>query len=961
MWSCVQVVGAYAEDLGIEDEELRIKAVKLLGAIFLVGSYHGDFSQAFAEFKRRSVDKDPDVRKALVNVMHALVTKRQEMGKILMHDDWNYMGASREAPLLTLVIDPDEGVRREAVAAVLSSCLVNADAVPQGIIEVVAERVLDKKPSVRKQAMEGLAMLWQKYCGPFSAERLPKNVSDRFGWIPSKLLGIPVTESSLRNTVLHCVEDICPSPLNDVRSSAEVVLKKCLSLIPVLASFNPNIVLDEEKLLEDLLTARCNDTGVCESVLKTIAVAGKSMTSLCKSKTVIGTIKELCSHDSWVVAKYAMRAVVALGYDNRNTLIKVAEEAAGHASSFSKKLPSSLRVLCEVARVCPEALAKDREAVSKFVHKRLLQGAWPASAGKKDRIVVIDSKIQGLKLLTMLSLHEDEATTVLELCEEIIANQGEIQSGENATSKNDKVTLRKTAGLCILKIAKEAGAQSRVSPAIFATLSRLFEDEERAVKDAMMKKVHKGTAVQQGKLPFRFVSLLAMVMHDTDSGLVDRGKNFLRHTLLVMSRLRKQTGSEVASIMPESVFSWLVYLLVVHHEYADPDEDATQASVAFKKYFEAFFISVPTEDQNSQSMQQLLEYIQKCSVPSAAAAQGTPKIIDRNKGLASDVALKLLQHKRWASKGGFSATSSASKIVDASIFCPKGKGEETTSALAVSPVKAASGKSKAASKKDAKASKTSSVFEMDSPAKSPIKSRRSEADSQGQEDLHMKDEDVHMDDDEVASGKSKVKAASGKSKAASKKGKTSSVSDMVAPAKSPIKSRRSEAESQGQEDLHMKDEDIHMDDDEAASGKSKVKAAGGKSKVASKKGAKASKTSSVFEMDSPATSPIKSRRSEADSQGHEDVTMKDEDVHMDADDGAEAFDFDSSEQPKEHGRRSHSIGHAPSSGKKVLCPCASACLAAPFLSMINLQAGLCCGHADVCFRHADMCWFWFAG
>ena len=56
----------------MEEAASRIKAVKLLGAIFSVGSFSVDFSQVFTEFKRRIFDKDPDVRKAMVSVLHHL-------------------------------------------------------------------------------------------------------------------------------------------------------------------------------------------------------------------------------------------------------------------------------------------------------------------------------------------------------------------------------------------------------------------------------------------------------------------------------------------------------------------------------------------------------------------------------------------------------------------------------------------------------------------------------------------------------------------------------------------------------------------------------------------------------------------------------------------------------------------------------------------------------------------------
>jgi sister-chromatid-cohesion protein PDS5 len=894
---------------------LRIKAVKLLGAVFAVGSYHNDFSQAFAEFKRRSVDKETDVRKALVNVMQALVTKRPEMGKILMEDEWNYMGGSREAPLLKLVIDPDEGVRKDAVSAVLSACLLNSDAVPHAIVEYVAERIMDKKPSVRKLAMEGLAMLWQKYCAPVDSSRLPRSVSDRFGWIPSKILMIQSAEA--RPIVLHCIEDICLEPLNDERSIAEVALgffsdldakakdnlitllklrgrfcehfvkfchlreqvatdmdledgekseekmlqkasqffsdpasaydhlqklhamkaqvgikiwqlleklvktpvdhadtlkiqdevlkrlgpkhpqlsfaktliaklsdrcfgvdfirlvfnaavddsnlgtdaKKCLTLIPQIAIFNKNLVLGEEKSLEALLTSRCDDAAVCQSVLRTIAVAGEQMPGLRKIKTCIATVKDLCMHDSWEVAKYAVRSLVALGCDDQSTLSKLSQKAAVHVS-FGNKLPSALRVLTEVARVCPEAVEKDRETVSKFVRRRLLQGSWPASAGKKERNVVIDSKVQGLKLLTVFSFHDDEGNSkaALELLQEIISNGGEILSGDSSTPKSDKVTLRKTAGSCVLKIAKQSRVQSLVSPSVFSTLSRLLEDEERIVKETMLNKLFKGTAVEHGKLPFRFASLFAFVVHDTDSGVAERGKTQLRNTLMIMSKLKKQTGSEVINIMCEHIIPWLIYLLVVHHEYADPDEDATQSSLAYKKYFELFFACVPHEEHNSSSVQQILHFIRKCSVPAAAAAHTSAKVIERNIGLATEVAERILLNKRWSSKAFL--TTALPKVVDASIFCESGKirvGDELA-AFAFSPAKAAGAASKASNTKTGNQRVASAASVLGSPPKS----RKRKIESAEADCMLIDDEQADFDfDHEPETGNPKGKSRGG--------------------------------------------------------------------------------------------------------------------------------------------------------------------------------------------------------
>jgi hypothetical protein len=87
----VQILPAYAEDLIVEDAAIRIKAIKLLGAVFSVrlflprffqliscpivfsslslasnmfqvGNFSRDFASVFAEFKRRSLDKEQEVR-----------------------------------------------------------------------------------------------------------------------------------------------------------------------------------------------------------------------------------------------------------------------------------------------------------------------------------------------------------------------------------------------------------------------------------------------------------------------------------------------------------------------------------------------------------------------------------------------------------------------------------------------------------------------------------------------------------------------------------------------------------------------------------------------------------------------------------------------------------------------------------------------------------------------------------
>lgn len=90
----------------------------------------------FTEFKRRAADKDPEVRRAMISVMHALVSRRPELGGVFMEESWVAHGETREAPLRALLLDADERVRKDALEAVTEVCSQNADTVPARLLEV---------------------------------------------------------------------------------------------------------------------------------------------------------------------------------------------------------------------------------------------------------------------------------------------------------------------------------------------------------------------------------------------------------------------------------------------------------------------------------------------------------------------------------------------------------------------------------------------------------------------------------------------------------------------------------------------------------------------------------------------------------------------------------------------------------------------------------------------------------
>jgi hypothetical protein len=224
-----QVLPAYTEDLTFEEPDRRIKAIKLLGAIFSVGTFRTDFGQVFSEFKRRTGDKDADVRKTMISVIQHLVLKRPELAAGFLQEPYIVNGEEREAPMIRLVIDHEESVRKQAVLAGVDICLHHGEVVNLAFLEHIGGRVRDKKESVRRAAAEGLSQLWHKHCAPFDRNALTHAVETKFDWIPSKIVGLNNMDQASKNLAAHCV-DICLSATAVKRGVEAVALDFFASL-----------------------------------------------------------------------------------------------------------------------------------------------------------------------------------------------------------------------------------------------------------------------------------------------------------------------------------------------------------------------------------------------------------------------------------------------------------------------------------------------------------------------------------------------------------------------------------------------------------------------------------------------------------------------------------------------------------------------------------------------------------
>ena len=202
-----------------------------------------------------------------------------------------------------------------------------------------------------------------------------------------------------------------------------------------------------------------------------------------------------------------------------------------------------------------------------------------------------DSKVQGMKLLAAFLLHLEIAqglqSTMVDVFTDSLQHDGELTK-EQGTTKADKALLRLTAGSCILRLTKNKSALC--SADAFATAARLCEDEDLRTKTQFMFKVYKGTARQAGKLPFQFASMLALVAHDAEPAVVEKGRFYLRNVLALMLKLRKQAAKAPVSLLHERMLPYLLFGLAVHPAYLDPEDSSSQVGLSLTL---AFFLFLP--------------------------------------------------------------------------------------------------------------------------------------------------------------------------------------------------------------------------------------------------------------------------------------------------------------------------------------------------------------------------------
>ncbi|KAH7567871.1 hypothetical protein JRO89_XS07G0171100 [Xanthoceras sorbifolium] len=172
------VIPNLIQELLVDQVDVRIKAVNLIGKLFALPENHivERYHDLYTEFLKRFSDKSAEVRVCILQCAKAFYLA-------------NPIGKESLEVLTALesrILDFDDRVRMEAVIVACDIARSNLKFVPPKLISEATERIRDKKMSVRKKALQKLLEVYRDYCKKCSEGHM--TICNHFEQIPCKIL-----------------------------------------------------------------------------------------------------------------------------------------------------------------------------------------------------------------------------------------------------------------------------------------------------------------------------------------------------------------------------------------------------------------------------------------------------------------------------------------------------------------------------------------------------------------------------------------------------------------------------------------------------------------------------------------------------------------------------------------------------------------------------------------------------
>lgn len=208
--------------LQVDDEEVRLKAVKLLGRLFAsqLAEYGTEFSKNFRDFLGRFVDVSVAVRLEMIDNAALILKKKPSLVE------------SVQEGVMKRLRDVESDVRLRALTRLVEVATEDPRKLSSETFLEMIERAKDKKSEIRLGALNGMCRLYCKHISsllpPISQDFspssiVPKDIWGRLGTVPSTLLnswGYP--DVSSKHLILQLLqEQIIPKTSNSTDLSPD--------------------------------------------------------------------------------------------------------------------------------------------------------------------------------------------------------------------------------------------------------------------------------------------------------------------------------------------------------------------------------------------------------------------------------------------------------------------------------------------------------------------------------------------------------------------------------------------------------------------------------------------------------------------------------------------------------------------------------------------------------------------
>uniref|UniRef100_A0A0E0E0Q0 Tudor domain-containing protein n=1 Tax=Oryza meridionalis TaxID=40149 RepID=A0A0E0E0Q0_9ORYZ len=421
------VVPYITGELLADEVETRSKAVEILGELFSLPGIPilESFKSLFDEFLKRLTDRAVEIRVSVI----------EHLKKCLMSNHSRPEAQEIIKALCDRLLDYEENVRKQVVAAICDVACHSLGAVPVEIIKQVAERVRDKSVSVKCYTMERLADIYKFYCqsGSDSSEDTPDmkkkilgcfrsmsrlfndhtkseeylnmlhQIKDANIWnIFTSLLDCSTTFNeawSLRVDLLtklgekHALHDFVStlsmrcsyllvnkeyvkeilSEASDQKSTGNTkLMSSCMDLLTAVSSFFPSLLSGLE---EDIIELLKEDNELLkEGIAHVLSKAGGNIREqLASSSSITLLLERLCLEGTRKQAKYSVHALAAITKDDGLMSLSVLYKRLVDLLEEKKvHLPSILQSLGCIAQIAMPIFETRGEEIINFITKKIL-------------------------------------------------------------------------------------------------------------------------------------------------------------------------------------------------------------------------------------------------------------------------------------------------------------------------------------------------------------------------------------------------------------------------------------------------------------------------------------------------------------------------------------------------------------------------------------------------------------